>query len=96
MEAQRKGRYDLNAFASCLLAFAAVLTNGWWLVGTLLACAAIGFALASRKALKADDSLHGAGFSLAGFLVAVAVLLFATIGPTLLSLFLFAIAPPPQ
>lgn len=96
MEVQRKGRYDRNAFVSCLLALGAVLTSGWWLVGTLLACAAIGFALASRKALKTDDTLRGAGFSLAGFLVAVGVLLFATIGPSLLSLFLFTIAPPPQ
>ncbi|WP_029267162.1 MULTISPECIES: hypothetical protein [unclassified Microbacterium] len=96
MEVQRKGRYDRNAFASCILALAAVLTSGWWLAGTVLACAAIGFALASRKALKADDTLRGAGISLAGFLVSVAVLLFATVGPSLLTLFLFAIAPPPQ
>ncbi|AXL11414.1 hypothetical protein DXT68_04135 [Microbacterium foliorum] len=96
MEVQRKGRYDRNAFASCLLALGAVLTSGWWLSGTLLACAAIGFALASRKALKADDSLRGTGFSLAGFVVAVGVLLFATVGLSLLSLLLFTIAPPPQ
>ncbi|WP_091230662.1 hypothetical protein [Microbacterium sp. 3J1] len=96
MDVKRKGRYDRNAFASCLLALGAVLTSGWWLVGTALACAAIAFALVSRKALKEDATLRGTGFSLAGFLVSLGVLLFVTVGPSLLSLLLFTIAPPPQ
>jgi glutathione S-transferase len=96
VEVQRKGRYDRNAFASCIFAIAAVLASGLWLLGTALACAAIAFALVSRKATRADDNLRGAGLALTGFLVGVAVLLFATVGPSLLSLFLFTIAPPPQ
>ena len=93
MDVKRKGRYNRNAYASCLLALAAVLTSGWWLVGTVLACAAIAFALVSRKALKEDDDLRGAGLSLAGFLVSVAVLVFVTVGPSLLSLCSSSLSP---
>lgn len=96
MEVQRRTRYDRSALASSVLALAAVVTSGLWLLATALACVAIAFALASRKAAKLDDSLRGTGFALAGFLVAVGVLVFVTIGPSVLSLFLFTIAPPPQ
>lgn len=95
MSLDQRTRYDSRAFVSCILAVAAVLTVGIWLLATALACASIACALASRRATKADSSLRGSGFALAGFLVAAGVLLFGTVGPSLLTLFLFTIAPPP-
>ena len=95
MSLDQRTHYDGKAFASCILAVAAALSVGIWLLATALACASIACAVASRRATRADDSLRGSGVALAGFLVAGGVLLFGTVGPSLLTMFLFAIAPPP-
>ncbi|MFJ4045232.1 hypothetical protein ACIPV2_05745 [Microbacterium sp. NPDC089987] len=85
---------DGKAIASFSLAIVSVLASQFWIVATVVAVAAVSLALASRRSIRADPSLRGTALSLVGFLIAVGVLLFATVGPSLLSLFLFTIAPP--
>lgn len=85
---------DGKAIASLALALVAVVTSEWWLVATLVAVAAIALALASRRSVRNDPQLWGTALSLSGFLIAVGVLLFATVGPSLLAAFLLTIAPP--
>ncbi|PKI89867.1 hypothetical protein CW368_11915 [Actinomycetales bacterium SN12] len=84
---------DGKAIASFSLAIVSALATQFWIVATVVAVAAVSLALASRRSIHADPGLRGTALSLAGFLVAVGVLLFATVGPSLLSLFLFTIAP---
>lgn len=67
-----------------MLAVVAVLTVKLWLVATIVAVAAVSLALASRRSLRADPQLRGTALGLAGFLLAGGVLLFATVGPSLL------------
>jgi len=86
-------RLDGKALVSLLLAIVAVLTSQIWIVATLAAIASIGSALLSRKAVRDQPHLRGTFLSLAGFLISVGVLAFATVGPSILSLFLFALAP---
>jgi len=86
-------RLDGKALVSLLLAVVAVLTAQVWIVATLAALASIGSALLSRKAVREEPHLRGTILSLAGFLISVGVLAFATVGPSILSLFLFALAP---
>lgn len=78
---------------SLLFAIVAVLTVHVWIVATLAALASIGSALLSRKAVREQPHLRGTILSLAGFLISVGVLAFATVGPSILSLFLFALTP---
>lgn len=85
---------DGKAIASFSLAIVSVLATQFWIIATAAAIAAMSLALASRRSIRADPGLRGTALSVAGFLIAVGVLLFATVGPSLLSLFLFTIAPP--
>lgn len=85
---------DGKAIASFSLAIVSVLAAQFWVIATLTAIAALSLALASRRSVRADPALRGTTLGLAGFLIAVCVLLFATVGPSLLTLFLFTIAPP--
>lgn len=85
---------DGKAIASFSLAIVSVLATQFWIVATVAAIAAVSLALASRRSIRANPALLGTTLSLAGFLIAVGVLFFATVGPSLLSLFLFTIAPP--
>lgn len=85
---------DGKAIASFSLAIVSVLATQFWIIATVVAVAAVSLALASRRSIRADPGLRGTMLSLAGFLIAVGVLLFATVGPSLLSMFLFTIAPP--
>ncbi len=91
----RVGAVDGKAVASFLLAVLSVLTAQSWLVATVAATAAISLALASRRTLREAPHLRGTVLSLSGFLIAVGVLLIATVGPSLLTLFLFSLAPVP-
>jgi hypothetical protein len=43
--------------------------------------------------VREQPHLRGTILSLSGFLISVGVLVFATVGPSMLSLFLFALAP---
>jgi len=86
-------RLDGKALVSLLLAIVAVLTSQIWIVATLAAIASIGSALLSRKAVREQPHLRGTVLSLAGFLISVGVLVFATVGPSMLGMFLFALAP---
>ena len=88
-----RARFDSRAIVSVLLAIVAVLTVQVWIVATLAAIASIGSALLSRKAVREQPHLRGTILSLSGFLISVGVLVFATVGPSMLSLFLFALAP---
>lgn len=83
--AERAHRVDGKAIVSAVLAIAAVLTAHVWVIATLLSAAAVALALASRRSLRADPELGGTALSLAGFLLASGVLVFATIGPIVLS-----------
>lgn len=85
---------DGKAIASFSLAVVAVLTTQFWIITTVVAVASVSLALASRRSVRADPNLRGTTLSLAGFLIAAGVLVFATVGPSLLTLFLFTIAPP--
>lgn len=85
---------DGKAIASFFLAIVSVLVTQFWIIAAAAAVAAVSLALASRRSIRADPGLHGTTLSLAGFLIAVGVLLFATVGPLLLSMFRFTIAPP--
>lgn len=85
---------EKKAIAGFALAIVSVLAAQFWIVSTVIAVAAVSLALASRGSLRRDPSLRGTALSLAAFLIAFGVLLFATVGPSLLSLFLLAIAPP--
>lgn len=90
----RPSSIDGKATASFLLAIVSVLVAQLWILATVVAIAAISLGLASRRSLRADPTLRGTVLSLGGFLIAVGVLVLATVGPSLLSLFLFAIAQP--
>jgi len=85
---------DGKAIASFSLAIVSVLVSQLWIFATLVAVAAVSLALASRRSIRADPDLRGTALSLAGFLIAVGVLLFATVGPALLSFLLVVIASP--
>ncbi len=85
---------DGKAIASFSLAIVSVLTTQFWIIAAAAAVAAVSLSLASRRSIRADTSLRGTTLSLAGFLIAVGVLVFATVGPSLLALLLFTIAPP--
>jgi len=88
-----RARLDVRALVSALLAVVAVLTAQVWIVATLAALASIGSALLSRKAVREQPHLRGTILSLSGFLISVGVLVFATVGPSMLGMFLFALAP---
>jgi hypothetical protein len=85
---------DGKAIASFSLAIVSVLATQFWIIATVTAVAAVSLALASRRSIRADPVLRGTTLSLAGSLLAVGVLVFGTVGPSLLSWFLFTIAPP--
>jgi len=85
---------DGKAIASVSLAVVAVLTTQFWIIATVVAIASICLAFASRRSVRADPNLRGTTLSLAGFLIAAGVLVFATVGPPLLTLFLLTIATP--
>lgn len=84
---------DGRAVASAVIALVAVVTSQSWIIGTLAATLSITLALAARRALRKDDELRGTVLSLAGFLVSLGVLVFVTVGPTVLFLLLYVIAP---
>lgn len=90
-----RARVDRKAIASLILAIASVVTAQLWLVATIAAIASISLALASRHSVRENENLHGTVLSLAGFLIAAGVLIFATVGPSLLTLFLYSLAPVP-
>jgi len=91
-ETQRRTRpLDGKAVASPVLAVAAVLTVDLWFVATILAIAAISFALASRRSLRADPELRGTTLGLVGFLISAGVLV-VTMGPSLLLLWSMTLA----
>jgi len=92
-ESRVRSPIDGKAIASFLLAVVSVLVAQFWILATVVAIAAISLALASRRSLRADPALRGTMLSLGGFLIAVGVLVLATVGPSLLSLLLLAIAP---
>lgn len=85
---------DGKAIAAATLAVFALAAAQWWIIGTVAALAAIAFALASRRAVRADPNLRGATLGVLGFIVAVGVLVFATVGPSLVALLLVTLAPP--
>lgn len=84
---------DAMAIVSFGLSLAASSTLWIWGLPALLAIAALAGSLVSRKALRRDPSLRGTALSLAAFLIAIGVLV-VTLGPSLLSSFLFMLAPP--
>jgi hypothetical protein len=85
---------DRKAIASFSLAIFSVFATQFWIIATVSAIAAVSLALASRRSIRMDPALRGTTMSLAGFLIAAGVLVFATVGPSLLTLLLFTIAPP--
>ncbi|GGD76858.1 hypothetical protein [Microbacterium murale] len=95
MDTEVRAHIDRKAVASLALAIVAVLTTQFWLGATITAVASIALALASRRSVREDEHLRGTTLSLAGFLIASGVLIFATVGPSLLSLFLYSLAPVP-
>lgn len=86
---------DGTAIVSFVLSLAAAATTLVWGLSVLLAVGALAGSLLSRRSLRRDPLLRGTALSLAAFLIAVGVLI-VTLGPSLLSLFLFTLAPPPQ
>lgn len=82
---------DGKALASLMLAIIAACIASLWIVATVVAVAAISLALASRRSLRANPALLGTTPSVLGFLIASGVLLFATLGPVVLSMFLLAL-----
>lgn len=82
---------DGKAIASVSLAIASALIVQVWVIASVIAIAAISLALASRRSLQADPALRGTTLNLSGFLIAVGVLV-VTVGPYLLSLFLYTVA----
>lgn len=93
METATRARMDGRAVASAVIALVAAVTSQSWIIGTLAATLSITLALAARRALRKDDELRGTVLSLAGFLVSLGVLVFVTVGPTVLFLLLYVIAP---
>lgn len=90
----RSRAIDRKAIASFSLAMVAVLTAQFWIIATAVSIAAVSLALASRRSVRMHPELRGTTLGLAGFLIAAGVLVFATVGRSLLTLFLFTIAPP--
>ena len=84
---------DGKAIGAAVLAGLAVLTSSFWLVSAVIATAAIAASLSSRSAVRQNPELRGVGLGVLAFLVSC-VVLFLTLGPILLSTYLFALAPP--
>ncbi len=82
---------DSKALASLTLAIIAACIASLWIIATVIAIAAISLALASRRSLRANPALLGTTPSVLGFLIASGVLLFATLGPVVLNMFLLAL-----
>jgi len=86
---------DGKALASGGLALGALLLANYWLLATLLAVAAIACALASRRTIKSNPTIRGTTLAILGMLAALGVLVFKTIGPSVVVSLLFLLAPPP-
>lgn len=88
---QQTTRIDAKATTSLALAIAALVASAWvWWLASALAVAALVLSILSRQTIRRDPEMRGAGASLAGLLLSLFVLVFVTVGPPLLTLFLFA------